>query len=142
MARVQDRIAKMKPAIEVDHTGETRQVGRWKGWKAVLKIQHAAEGTRKIELWLSEELGVDLTPYRELVLARSQLFPWTAEWARAEIALAGFPVLWGMEYRVATVRLSDHRRLLSIEDVEPPASTYAPPPEYAQITDIWAQYRP
>jgi hypothetical protein len=132
-ARVADRTAKLKPKIGVDTTGEVQQVGAWKAQRVVLRIHHAGEGEREIDLWLTEDLKLDLTPYRDLVLARSQVYPWHAEWARAEMDLPGFPVLWRMEYRVGTVRLLDSRRLLSLEEIEPGPDSYAPPADYLQV---------
>lgn len=118
--------------VEVTPTDETREIAGYASKRHVVKVRGDRGLDVELQLWTSEDVAVDVSAFKRLLLEVSGLQPASTEWIRKILAVEGFPVL-----KVTTVTYGDQsvtsrEELVSVDEAAPPENAYRPPANYAE----------
>jgi len=122
---------RMNMQVEVTPTDETREIA---GYPAKL-YRVRGRSSQGIELdqdlWMTEAVKFDVAGYKKMAEALFSMQPIGADWKKEILAIEGFPVLQETTVRMMGNEVKSREELISLEDKEAPAGTYAPPAGYA-----------
>lgn len=124
-----DRPAEDPPAVSVERTDDVREIEGWPARR--YRIGGVAAGDMTIDVWISDEVPVDIAGFRRLMVNLGQRPG--SEWMQAYRQIPGFPVLQEVTLTRPELRLHSKSRVMSIEQAEPAADTYNPPEGYEQV---------
>lgn len=116
-------------AVNVERTDDVREIEGWPARR--YRIGGAAAGDMTIDVWISDEVPVDIAGFRRLMVSLGQRPG--SEWMQAYRQIPGFPVLQEVTLERPELRLHSESRVMSIEQTEPAADTYDPPEDYEQV---------
>lgn len=124
-----DKPAEEPPAVSVERTDDVREIEGWPARR--YRIGGAAAGDMTIDVWISDEVPVDIAGFRRLMVNLGQRPG--SEWMQAYRQIPGFPVLQEVTLTRPELRLHSKSQVTSIEQAEPAADTYDPPEDYEQV---------
>jgi len=122
---------RMNMRVEVTPTDETREIAGYpaKLYRVAARSDQGLESDQ--ELWMTEAVEFDVEGYRKMTEALFAMQPLGADWKKEILAIKGFPVLQETTVRMMGNEFKSREELISVEEKEAPAGTYAPPPDYA-----------
>ncbi len=135
-AGMQEMMKKMtKLDIKVTATGETQTINDWKCQKYLQELT-TAMGPIKIEVWATQDLGVDVTTYAKLQSAALAMLPGMAE--ALKTALKEMQKVKGVAVRSTSTStimgntIKTQTELLEIREGKAPAGVFKVPDDYTQ----------
>jgi hypothetical protein len=129
-AMFEQMIEQMNMRVEVTPTEETREIAgyRTKLYRVAARSDQGLESDQ--ELWMTEDVPFDVNGYKQMTEALFSMQPLGADWKKEVLAIEGFPVLQETTVRMMGNEFKAREELISIEEKDAPAGTYAPPPDY------------
>ncbi len=116
-------------------TGETQTINDWQCQKYLIEISVSMMGMEmpiKMDMWTSNDLGVDLNEFKELytqILETNPVFKdFIGEFAKIE----GYPVLTEFSMSMMGTEQKSREEVFSAEKTTPPAGTYDLPEGYTK----------
>jgi hypothetical protein len=124
----------MKFNVTLTPTDETKEIGEWTARRYEMKLTSSMMTLDSV-LWASNETPIDAADYLDLYGEMLRLQPGMDAMVDKIAAIDGFVVAQEAEMSMSfmgdsTVGSSD--RVLSIEEMDAPAGTYAPPSGYSR----------
>lgn len=116
-------------AVTVQRTDDVREIEGWPARR--YRIGGAATGDMTIDVWISDDVPVDIAAFRRLMISLGKRPG--SEWMQAYRQIPGFPVLQEVTLERPELRLHSESRVMSIEQTEPAADTYDPPEDYERV---------
>jgi len=128
------QVAEMwKMTAKVAPSEETRKIGDWNARRYDVDITNAMGLAIHTVLWTSRDLDIDYEPVKRLSLTLAELQPGGADAVKDLAKVDGFPVLQEITFDMGGgASVASTEKLVSVEEREPPAGNYDPPPDYAE----------
>lgn len=122
--------AQMAMQVEVTPTDETREIAGYpaKLYRVTARNEMGLESN--LDLWMTNKVQFDVSGYKAMADALFSMQSVGAEWKKEVLAIEGFPVLQETTVRMMGHELKSREELVSVEEREAPAGTYAPPAAY------------
>lgn len=117
------------PEVVVKRSDDIRQINGWTARR--YRIGGPAARGLTIDLWISDDLGVSLDGFDQLMVRLGNRKG--SAWLKAYRTLDGFPVLQHISLRRTGLRLESTSQVVSIEQRTPETYTYKPPPGYTKL---------
>ncbi|WP_353251363.1 DUF4412 domain-containing protein [Salinisphaera sp. PC39] len=114
------------PDVSIERTEDTREIGEWSAHR--YRIAGPATRDLTIDIWIADDVDVDVSAFRRLMVRLGDRPG--SEWLKAYAEIDGFPVLQQVELERPGIRLRSESRVVEIEETEPPPGTYSPPDDY------------
>jgi len=112
--------------VEVKKSGETRQIGKWKAERYDVTMQMGEGPPMAITLWMSTDVGVDLSDYRAYVQSMAALQG--GNWMKKLLDIPGYPVRQEVQFGP----VNSWHELVSIAQEPAPGGVYEPPAGYKE----------
>lgn len=123
---------KMKLAVTLTPTEETKKVNGWTARRAQMDIASAMGMKIVTTLWLSKEIA-DYPVLNKLTSALAALQPGAADWSQKLAQMDGFPVLKEDEVDFTGAHFKTREELVSVETKTAPANSWDPPVGYTAV---------
>lgn len=117
------------PGVVVQPSDDLRVINGWSARR--YRISGPAARGLTIDLWISNELNVDLDYFRQVMVRLGGRQG--SAWLNAYREIKGFPVLQQVTLHQTGLRLESTSQVVAIEQREPQPFTYKPPPSYTRI---------
>lgn len=117
------------PEVEITATDDRREINGWPARR--YRIGGPAARELRIDVWVSEAVGVDIESFRKLMVRLGNR-PGSG-WMKAYREIPGFPVLQSVELTRPGIQLRSSSRVVKIEQAEPGPDTYTPPDDYERV---------
>lgn len=135
----------IQPAGNVTDTGETQNIRDWNCKKYLVEISASMMGMDmliKIEIWTSQDLGIDLDIYKKFYAETLSLNPLLKALKEECKKIDGYPVLTRFSMTVMGAEIKYQEESLSVENTEAPPGTYELPAGYTKTAfNPFQQYR-
>lgn len=118
-----------RPPVQVERTNQVRQINGWP--TRLYRISGPAAQDMQIEVWASQEVGVDLDSFTDLMVQLSRRPG--SEWLAAYASIRGFPILQEVLLERPGATLRSRSEVVSIEEREPPEGLYTPPEAFSAL---------
>jgi hypothetical protein len=133
MQPMADQLAEqMKMEIEVTPTDQTRQIAGYQARLYQVKASNTMGITRTIDMWMAEEIDLDVAAFKRLNAALFSLEAMGGDWYEKILEIEGFPVLQESQMTMMGQETSTREELISIEQKDSPQGHYAPPADYKE----------
>ncbi len=120
----------MKMTADVTPTDETREVGSWDTKLVKVKLTNPMGLEVSMDLWTSDDVEVPMGRIYDLMRAMSEMQPGGADWIDQLSKVKGYPVLRETTLTVMGQKVATREELVSVEQKDAPAGTYAAPEGY------------
>lgn len=118
------------PEVTVTPTTETRIIGKWPARR--YRLSGPATRELSIDIWTTEDLEVDFSAFRTLMIKLGNRPG--SEWLKAYKTIPGFPVLQEVELSRPGLRLMSQSQVIAVEEVEvDEKELYAPPTYFRRL---------
>lgn len=115
--------------VEIVRTDDVREIGEWRARR--YRIKGPATRDLTIDIWITDDVDVDISSFRRLMVRLGNRPG--SEWLKAYTEIDGFPVLQQVQLARPGIRLQSESRVVAIEETEPGPNTYSPPEDYTRV---------
>jgi hypothetical protein len=132
--RLQIEEANFRNKIEVDvtPTDESKEINGYSTKKYSIEVGGANVLKMTREQWMTEDVGFDVETYKNMMKTMLTAQPIGSEWMNKFWEIKGFPVLSESSVEVMGQVVHTKEELVSVEEKQPAAGTYAPPAGYTE----------
>jgi len=129
-AQFEQALARMAMNVSVTPTDETAEVRGFASKKYLIEMKHPEGLQMHAEYWTTEQIDLDISQYKALILEIASLQPGVSHWMKKILEIRGFPVK-----RVTTIEMMGHQvvsreELSAVETRPAPDGHYRPPADY------------
>lgn len=121
-----------KMDVTVTPREEKRKIGDWNARRYDVVMTNAMGMKVETTMWVSKDVGVDVSALTRMAGAMTALKPGTLDWMKKMEELEGFPVLQEATVTMMGTPIKSTEHLVSVEKKEAPAGTYEPPAGYKE----------
>lgn len=127
----------MDISSSITDTGETKSINNWNCKKYLVEISVSMMGMGmpiKMNLWASNDLGVDLNEFKELYTKMLAANPMFKDFIQDFEKIEGYPVLNEFSMDMMGTQQKYTEEVVSVEKTDAPAGTYELPEGYTKTT--------
>jgi hypothetical protein len=121
-----------KMDVTITPREEKRKIGDWEARRYDVVMTNAIGMKVETTMWVSKDVGVDVSALTRMAGAMTALKPGTLDWMKKMEELEGFPVLQEATVTMMGTPIKSTEQLVSVEKKEAPAGTYEPPAGYKE----------
>jgi hypothetical protein len=128
-------ISTMDVSSTITDTGETQTINNWKCKKYLVEISVSMMGMSipiKMDLWTTDDLGIDLDQYKRLYAETLALNPMFQDFIEEFKKMDGYPVLTEFSLNMMGSEQKYKEEVVSVDKQDPPAGTYELPEGYTK----------
>jgi hypothetical protein len=128
----ENALARMAMNVKVTVTDETAEIRGFASKKYLIEMAHPQGLQMHAEYWTTDQIDLDISQYKELILEIARLQPGVSDWMEQVLEIDGFPIK-----RVTTIdmlgqQVVSREELSAFEKKPAPGGHYRPPAAYAQ----------
>jgi hypothetical protein len=134
-AEAKQMMSTMDVSSTITDTNETQTINNWKCKKYLVEISVSGMGMNipiSMDIWTSNDLGIDLDQYKKLYAETLALNPWFQDFIEEFKKMEGYPVLTEFSMNMMGADQKYREEVLSVEKLDAPAGTYDLPEEYTK----------
>lgn len=128
-------MSSMDVSSKITDTGETQTINEWKCKKYLVEISVSMMGMSwpiKMEMWTSDDLGIDMDQYKKLYAETLALNPMFQDFVEEFKKMEGYPVVTEFSMEMMGAEQKYREEVFSVEKIDAPAGTYELPEGYTQ----------
>ena len=128
--QAQQMMQMMQASTTFSDTGETQKIKNWNCKKYLIEINISMGGMSmplKMEIWASNDLGIDVNMYKKFYTETLSLNPMTKDLVEDFQKMEGFPVLTKVSMSMMGQEMKFQEEVISVEKIAAPPGTYDVP---------------
>lgn len=125
-------LERMKMDVEVSPTDETAEVAGYTATRNDVVMTSEFIGEVTVELWVSDEVPVNVSSYKQMMLEMADLQPAAGAWMKRLLEVEGYPVRVVTRAAAGGTTFERVETVTSVEEADAPAGHYAAPEGYAE----------
>ena len=133
-AQIGAMMQQMKMTAKITPTAEARKIGAWNTKLYKAEIANAMGMKLDIDMWVSKDLGIDATAYRDLANSLQGLQLGFEDVAKEMAKIDGISVLTETTMSIMGNTMKSREEVVSAETKAAPAGTYDVPPGLTKET--------
>lgn len=120
----------MEMKVQITPTDQVKEVAGFNAKLYKIDLSNPMGMAMELDVWMSDEVGVDAAAFKKLYLEMLSAQPMGAEWIKEIMAIEGFRVQQDTKVKMMGTEFGVREELVSIEEMDAPAGTYTPPSDY------------
>jgi hypothetical protein len=128
--RYEKAVAQMAMNVNVTATDETAEIHGFASKKYLIEMEHPQGLKMHAEYWTTDQIELDVSLYKALVLEIARLQPGVGDWMERVLEIDGFPVKRDTTIDMLGQQVVSREELSVLEKKPAPDDHYRPPADY------------